>query len=329
MHVLVTGAGGFVGQALVRRLLGADLDPRVEAGTPRPLQRLTAIDQRFGPFADAWRADPRVGLLEGDFADADTLQAAFAPGAPDWVFHLASVPGSLAEREQALGRRVNLMAPIALLEALARAAAGSATPPRVVFASSIAVYGALPPVGRVDESCPAHPALTYGAHKLMTETLLADFSRRGLLDGISLRLPGIVARPMSPTGHGSAFMSDLIRCLVAGLPYTCPVPSDAQAWWMSLPCCVGNLVHAARTRTLEERCVQLPVITATVQEVVAAIETQRGCAAEVRYQPDPDITRLFGRMPGLETPGARRVGFTDDGSLARLVARAMALDGTG
>lgn len=319
MHVLVTGAGGFVGQALVRRLL-TDV-----AATPFPLTRLTAIDQRFGPGAESWRADKRVTLLEGDFADPALLENALAQR-PDWVFHLASVPGSLAEREQALGLQVNLLAPISLLRRLG----DKNSPPRVVFASSVAVYGALPTEGAVDESCPVRPALSYGAHKRMTEILLVDLSRQGLLDGVSLRLPGIVARPRSSTGHGSAFMSDLIRCLMAdeaGEVYDCPVSAQASCWWMSLACCVNNLLHAARlpaAQLLAERSLQLPVLTATVGELVATIENLTGHPANLRYSPNAQIETLFGRLPTLHTPYSSSLGFANDGSLAHLIRQAMA-----
>src|SRR4029077_280398 len=113
-------------------------------------------------------------------------------------------------------------------------------PPLVVFASSVAVYGApLPPV--VDDATLPKPTLSYGAHKLIGEVLVADFSRRGWIDGISLRLPGIVARPPQPSGLLSAFMSDIFWKLAAGEPFTCPVSPQAVAWWMSVRCCVDNL----------------------------------------------------------------------------------------
>jgi nucleoside-diphosphate-sugar epimerase len=306
MHAVVTGAAGFVGEALVAQLL---LDASVT--------RVSAVDQRFGPAAQAWRADPRVQLHEGDFATPALLEAMLTMP-PDRVFHLASVPGSLAEREPELGQRVNLQATLALFDRLA------ASPARVrlVFASSIAVYGALDPAEAVHEATPPAPALSYGAHKLMAEIQLADLSRRGLLDGVSLRLPGIVARPASPTGHGSAFMSDLTRHAAAGSPYDCPVSAQARCWWMSRRCCVRNLLHAATldTRRLPpQRVVQLPVIAATVQEVAAAA----GLQPQVRYQPNEALEALFGRMPALNTPLARELGFVDDGSLHELTHHAL------
>jgi nucleoside-diphosphate-sugar epimerase len=214
---------------------------------------------------------------------------------------------------------VHLDATLALFD---RRADGS-RPARVVFASSIAVYGALDPDAAVHEATPPAPALSYGAHKLMAEIQLADLSRRGLLDGVSLRLPGIVARPASPTGHGSAFMSDLIRHAAAGTPYDCPVSAQARCWWMSRRCCVRNLLHAASFDTLSlplQRVVQLPVIAATVQEVAAAAGRQ----PQVRYRPNEALEALFGRMPALQTPLARELGFADDGSLHELVRHALA-----
>jgi nucleoside-diphosphate-sugar epimerase len=307
MRILVTGAGGFIGRALVQRLLGT------LGGLP--VQGLVALDRQLPPLADA-----RVQRIEGDLADPAVRRAALARP-PALVFHLASVPGALAERDPALGRRVNLEGTIALFQALAAAAGGP--PPRVVFASTVAVYGSLPDEP-IDEDRPPQPTLSYGTHKLMMELLLADHSRRGELDAVSLRLPGVVARPAGAGGFGSAFMSELFQHLRARRAWTCPVGPDARCWWMSLRCCIDNLLHAAAldsARLPASRVVQLPVLTARVQEVVAAAASAGSIA--VRYAPDAAIEHFFGRLPLLLTPRARALGFVDDGSLAALAERAL------
>lgn len=314
-HVAVTGAAGFVGQGLVRRLLSLPHGP----------ERLTVVDQRLDPQTLPWLRDERVQAVEGDFASASVLDALLASPVQQ-LFHLASVPGALAEREPVLGMAANLTGPQALLAALARRHAGL-TAPRVVFASSIAVYGTLAPEIPVHEDTVPEPALSYGTHKRMIELLLADFSRRGELDGVSLRLPGIVARPSAPTGHGSAFMSDLIRRGMAGEPYECPVTPQARCWWMSLPTCVDNLLHAAtiaRTCLPDSRVVQLPVLATTVSEIVQAIGVQAPHAPEqLSWRPNENIQRLFGAMPLLITPLAREIGFIDDDHIGQLLARSL------
>jgi nucleoside-diphosphate-sugar epimerase len=197
-----------------------------------------------------------------------------------------------------------------------------------VFASSVAVYG---PLGRdgIDEGQLARPAISYGAHKLMAEIELADLSRRGAIDAVSLRLPGIVARPASESGHGSAFMSLVMHRLAAGQPYVCPVSADATAWWMSVPCCVDNLLHAASMSTAgapASRTWQLPVLYLSMEQVVAALARRFGPAgvAQLRYQPDEGTEALFGRYPPLHTPQALAAGFRHDGDAETLVASAMA-----
>ncbi len=143
----------------------------------------------------------------------------------DVVYHLASVPGALTERDPALGRRVNLDATLDLFDRLA--ACGRR--PRVVYTSSVAVYGDMDerPIGA---DSPTRPTSTYGAHNRMAEIALADHSRRGELSGAALRLPGLIARPGKATGFGSSFMSELPRAYAAAEPYVCPVSEQATAW---------------------------------------------------------------------------------------------------
>lgn len=314
MHVVITGANGFVGAALTRRLLSDGVSPRT------PVSRLTLVDQQFNAAFD----DPRVNAVAGDFGDSRSLDAIFAHPV-NLVYHLASVPGSLAEREPALGLRVNLLATLALFDRIA--SQPGVSPPRVVFASSIAVYGSsLPPV--VNRDTAARPAMSYGAHKLMAEIMLADLTRRGQLDGISLRLPGIVARPGVASGHGSAFMSAVMHAAAAGSSYTCPVSREATSWWMSWPCCIDNLLHAARIdgRLLPpERAAPLPVLHLSLGQVVDALGRLFGAShiAHITHAPDENIERLFGRQPPLRMPEVEALGFSHDGNADQLVCRAL------
>lgn len=313
MHVVITGAGGFVGAALARRIL-ADGVP----GRP-PISRLTLIDR----YVEGLPEHPLAHHIAGDFGAEPVLDAVFATPV-DLLFHLASVPGGQAEREFALGYEVNLMAPLRLLER----AASQTVVPRLVFASSIAVYGSVLP-DPVEDNTPALPAMSYGAHKLATEIVLADLSRRGLVDGVSLRLPGIVARPGLSAGHGSAFMSAIMRAAEAGSAYACTVSPQASCWWMSLQGCVENLLHAAGALDTAQlragRTLTLPVLQHTVAEVIAVLARRFGRAAVegISHAADPTIEAAFGRMPRLDNTEALRLGLNHDGDLDRLIVRAL------
>lgn len=309
MRVLVTGANGFVGTALVRRLLGED-----------DVQTLLLVDQNI----DGVPKDDRIRPICGDFGTLQTLDAALAEPV-DLVFHLASVPGAQAEADPELGNRINLYGTLALFERLAQQMRQHGCAPRVVFASSVAVYGA-PLPKYMDEHAAAHPTISYGTHKLIGEQILADWSRRGMLDGRSLRLPGIVARPGLSTGHGSAFMSAIFRAAQVGQRYTCPVSPSATAWWMSRACCVENLVHAAQLpadNLYAGRVWTPPVLHLAVRTIVDALARRFG-VANIDYAPMETIERLFGRQPPLNDRRAVAEGFTHDGTVEQLIARALA-----
>jgi nucleoside-diphosphate-sugar epimerase len=313
-HVLVTGAGGFIGRVLVSRLLQHGLDGR-------PVTRLVAVDLALTDLP----ADARLQAVAGSIADDGVLQQALAESVHA-VFHLASVPGGAAEQNPDLGRRVNLDATLRLLDLL-RAQGGA---PRLVFASTVAVYGeCLPPV--VDEQTAAAPALSYGAHKLAGEIMIADAARRGWVQACSLRLPGVVARPANGSGRGaglmSAFMSQLFWKLRAGEPIVMPVSAEGAAWWISVDTCVDNLLHGACVDTAAlgpRRMAQMPALHLTMAEVVAALARAYGAArsALVRYEPQALVQRLFASYPPLHTPTAKALGFRHDGSVDALVRRA-------
>lgn len=311
-HVVVTGAQGFVGRALVKRLLSEGLGGK-------PVSRLTLMDVGF----DALPVDSRVVQLAGSIADAAIRASAYASPV-DAVFHLASIPGGAAKKNYALGRSINLDATLGLLEDLR----GQTRAPRFVFASTVAVYGERLPATVDEQTLPA-PALSYGAHKLMGEALVADASRLGWVQGCSLRLPGVVARPGDGTGLMSAFMSLLFWKLAVGIPLTVPVSAEGVAWWISVSTCVDNLLHAATVdpeRFNARRSYQMPVLRLTVGELVEALAARFGADRKtlVTYAPDPFIERLFAAYPPLLTPEAERLGLRHDGSVDQLITRAMA-----
>lgn len=317
MHVLITGASGFVGHALATRLA------RDGALAGRPLRRLSLVDLSFG---GAPMREGVVHRLPGDLGDTAWLDGHLSDDPVDAVFHLASIPGGTAEANYALARRVNLDATLSLLErGKAQVDAGAACP-LFVFASSIAVFGTLPET--MTEAAPPRPRMTYGAQKLIGEILVEDFSRRAWVDGVSLRIPGVLARPPAPTGQLSAFLSDIIRELAAGRPFTCPMSATATTWASSLGSVIDNLLHAAtlpQQAPGSSRTYTLPTMCFSMAELVDAIGALRGTdtRALVRYQPDERIETLFGRFPPVETPEAEQAGFRRDADLRELVQRSL------
>lgn len=311
MRVLITGAGGFIGTTLVERLRarGQLVGRRVEALALADMHLPESVVQ------DAT-------AIRGDLANPAILRQVEAFGA-DVVFHLAAIPGGASEADYAAGRRINLDASLALFEG----AAASGRRPVLVYASSIAVYGAALPDPVVPDT-PLRPAVTYGAHKRACEILLADFSRRGLVDGRSVRLPGIVARPRSGAGLTSAFMSDILQALRAGERFACPVGPDATAWWMSVGRCADNLMHAAGmdvSNADPARAWPLPVLHLSIAQVIdtCAALYGRDRAGLVRFEPRSEVEAVYGRFPRLDDTASRALGLRDDGTPAELVRRAL------
>lgn len=311
MRVLVTGANGFIGRHLVQRLLAGGLGGA-------SVSQLVVSDLTL----DGLPGDARLCPVAGSIATPGPLERALEQPV-DAVFHLASVPGGAAERDPELGRRVNLDATLRMVDLLR----AQRQAPRLVFASTVAVYGApLPAV--VDEQTPAQPVMSYGAHKLAAEILLADATRRGWVQACSLRLPGVVARPGRGDGLLSAFMSQLFWRLQAGEPIELPVSASGMAWWLSVDACVDNLLHAAGIDLgrIGPRCMlQMPALCLTMAEVVDAIARVIGPdrRALVHYAPQDLVQRLFAAYPPLHTPLAQALGLRHDGSAEALVRRAL------
>jgi nucleoside-diphosphate-sugar epimerase len=242
------------------------------------------------------------------------------------VFHLAAVPSGRSEQDPALAVDVNVLGMLRLLDALkAQGNAAQGQLPRMVFASSIAVYGK-PQVPLVTDDTLPQPTLTYGAHKVIGEVLVNDYARRNWIHGVSLRLPGIVARAPEPNGAVSIFFSDLNRELANGRPVRSPVTADAHSWLMSISCCVRNLLHAATQSFNERRTFMLPALHVAVGDLVAAAGRygrNPRVAELVDWQPDPWVQFNFGSYPPLHLPGAEAAGFKADVSLDALVADAL------
>ncbi|MGY4533217.1 nucleoside-diphosphate-sugar epimerase [Pseudomonas sp. TE3786] len=312
MRVLITGANGFVGRELVRCLLARG-SLRGQA-----IDSLLLLDREFAGMPD----DPRIRRQSGSVTDAALLRRVLADGI-DVVFHLVSVPGGAAEAQYEVGYQVNLLASLELLNQLRN----KVRPPVLVYASSVAVYGGDLPA-RMNEDAELNPQLSYGTHKAMVEALVSDLARRGEVDGRAVRLPGIVARPREPNGLRSAFMSDLLRAVAADEAYCCPVSPAATCWWMSVRCCVNNLIRAAELQADElgsQRIWQLPVLHLSIAQVVDALAAAYGEERRslISYAADEPLEALFGRLPPLKTPQARAIGFSHDGNAAALIRNAL------
>ncbi len=307
MTIIITGAGGFIGRELVARLLARS-------------DKVVALDQTLASLPD----DPNLRKVAGDIGAAEVRAEAFAEGCTALV-HLATVPGGAAEADPKASRRINIDAMYDLLDA----AKGAPTKPRIVYASSIAVFGdPLPPQG-VDDATPLAPKMVYGGHKAMMETAVSMMHHRGEIEGVSIRLPGILARPKGPSGMKSAFMSDLFHALRAREAFVCPVSSGATIWAQSVSQCAVNLVHALdmdATLMPVTRVVTLPAQRISMGALTSEIARQCQASTDlITYQPNVALEAGFGSQPPLATPAAEHAGFAHDGTLATLVSNALAV----
>lgn len=309
MPIIVTGAGGFVGRQLLAKLLAAG-------------ESVVGLD------SVATGIPERARVVAGDICSPEVRAEAFRDGCRALV-HLATVPGGAAEADPAASRRVNIDAMYDLLEGAK--AAGSC--PRVVYASSIAVFGDPLPAQGVDDATPLAPRMVYGGHKAMMETAVAMMHHRREIEGVTVRLPGILARPKGPSGMKSAFMSDLFHALRAGEPFVSPVSPGATLWVQSVARCAANLAHALTMdpdRMPVTRAVTLPAQRVQMADLAAEVALQTGVSSDlVTYRPDAGLEAAFGSHPPLATPAAEYSGFAHDGDVASLVRSALAvIDGT-
>jgi nucleoside-diphosphate-sugar epimerase len=311
MRIVITGGCGFLGRRVAIRLLqqGCGLGS---------IDELVLFDNAAPalPLPE----DKRVRLVTGDIADPATVSRLIGPGT-DAVFHLAAVVSGEAEANTELGYRVNLDGTRAVLDACR----ALGTSPRLVFASSLAVYGGtLPP--SVGDDTALTPQTSYGTQKALGELLVNDYSRKGFVDGRALRLPTVVVRPGRPNRAASTFASSIIREPLCGQDAVCPVTPDTIMALASPRRIVEGLVHALSLPGAAfgaSRSLQLPGFSVAVGEMAAALRRAGGEAAHARisWQPDPVIQAIVSGWPrGLATPRAEALGFDRDRDIDEVIA---------
>ncbi len=303
MHILVTGAAGMIGQKLIERLVHDG------ALNGKPIDKLTLVD--------IVSPEPPAALLDRSETHAVDLPE---PGVaekliaarPDVIFHLAGIVSAEAETNFTKGYRVNLDGMLFLLEAIRRT--GDGYRPKLVFSSSMAVYGA-PFPDSIPDDFQLTPLTSYGTQKAVCELLLADYTRRGFIDGVGIRLPSICVRPGKPNKAASGFFSGIIREPLAGQEAVLPVAESILHTHATPRSAVGFLLHAAALtpEQLGPRInLAMPGVCCTIGEQIAALRRIAGdkVASRIRHQPDELIVRIVDGWPHrMDAARARELGF--------------------
>ncbi len=315
MRVLIIGAAGMVGRKLLERL-GRDVEALGEG-----IERLVAADVVMPTLPashPAWIAAETLDLTRPEQV-RELVSRRF-----DVIFHLAAIVSGEAEEDFDKGYSVNLDGTRHLFDAIRLEGQNAPYRPRVVFASSIAVFGA-PFPDRINDSFFSTPLTSYGTQKAISELLLADYSRRGIFDGIGLRLPTICVRPGKPNKAASGFFSNILREPLSGREAVLPVEESVRHWFASPRAAVGFLVHAAGI-DLEtvgpRRTLTMPGLSATVADEIAALERAAGKAAAglIRREPDPVITRIVAGWPrNFDAARAEALGFRAETSFDDII----------
>ena len=311
MKILITGGAGFLGQRLAHALLNSR----------QTITKLVLAD--IVPLRDAkLLADACVHSVMGDLREllaGDLLQGL------DGIFHLAAAVSGECEADIDVGLRANLDTTRALLDACR----ALNTPPRLVFSSSLAVYGGDMPEVIADNTLPM-PQNSYGTQKFICEQLIADYTRRGLIDGRSMRLPTVTVRPGKPNKAASGFMSGIIREPLAGVEAICPVDPQTGVWITSPRFAVAGLIAAYETTTSAwggRTALNLPGLSVRIAEMIAALERNAGShvAARIRLQKDDTIAHIVGGWPWrFDTARARGLGLIGPATIDNLIAEYIA-----
>jgi len=287
MKILVTGAGGMIGRKLVERLV-AD---KTLGG--KPITGLTLVDVVESPIPDGAPKDTKP--IVTDFSEPGVSTTLIAER-PDVIFHLAAIVSGDAEANFEKGYKINFNGSWSLFEAIRLEGQSAPYKPRFVFASSLAVIGPPFPDSVPDEFAPT-PSTSYGAQKAMTELMLADYSRKGFLDGVGVRLPTICIRPGKPNKAASSFFSGILREPLAGQEAPLPVGDEVRHWFASPRAAVGFFITAATIDTSSlgvRRSVTMPGVSATVGEQIEALRKAAGdkAVALIKRVDDPFVSKI-------------------------------------
>ena len=315
MHLMIIGAAGMIGHKLTQSIavdgklgdrhvtalsLADVVEPQVPQGLGMPVRRFAV-----------------------DLANAE-VAAQLVTAKPDVIIHLAAIVSGEAEADFDRGYRINLDGTRALFDAIRHEHNASGYCPRVVFTSSLAVFGA--PVPEViDDTFFLTPLTSYGTQKAIGELLLDDYTRRGFFDGIGIRLPTICIRPGAPNKAASGFFSSILREPLAGLPAVLPVADSVRHWHASPRAGVGFLVHAATMDTGpmgHRRNLMMPGLLASVEEQIDALRRVAGQAAVnlIRREPNEIIAGIIANWPqGFDPQRALALGFSADASFDDII----------
>lgn len=317
--ILIIGGGGMVGQKLAHSLAA---DP-LHAG-----DEITLFDMAFPTDGGA----PAAQKIPGNVTDRGAIRR-LAAGRPDLVFHLVAIVSGEAEMDFDLGWNVNMTAFRDFLEAFRAEAeaSGGAYRPRIVFTSSIAVFGA-PFPDKIDDEFLSAPRTSYGAQKAISELMLTDYIRKGYLDGLSIRLPTICVRPGKPNKAASGFFSGIIREPLNGHEAVLPVSRDVRHWHASPRSAAGFLRHAATLdleRVGHRRALNMPGVSCTVQEQIDALREVAGddAVALIKDKPDPQIMQIVeGWARDFAPERALALGFRAEDNFRQIVETYIADD---
>jgi nucleoside-diphosphate-sugar epimerase len=313
MHILITGAAGMIGRKLTERLV------MNQALSAQPVDKLTLIDI-VAPARPAGFSD-HVKTRAADLADPGVAEKAISER-PEVIFHLAGVVSADAEVNFEKGYRTNLDGMRALLEAIRKT--GDGYKPRVIFTSSMAVYGA-PFENVITDSFHLTPLTSYGTQKMMCEAMLADYTRKGFVEGVGIRLPSIVVRPGKPNKAASGFFSGIIREPLAGQEALLPVSESVVHTHASPRSAVGFLIHGAELprEAIEPHInITMPGVCCTVGEQIEALRRIAGdkVAARIRREPDELVMRIVAGWPHrLEGKRATELGFKVESTFDEII----------